>query len=73
MIDYVLTAAVGISAGVGALVSVDPARLQQHTLGICLAILFVITVVNLRGVRETGVAFLFPPIYSLARCSWSSE
>jgi len=60
MIDYVLTAAVGISAGVGALVSVDPARLQQHTLGICLAILFVITVVNLRGVRETGVAFLIP-------------
>jgi hypothetical protein len=34
--------------------------LQQHTLGICLAILFVITVVNLRGVRETGGAFLIP-------------
>jgi amino acid transporter len=60
MIDYVLTAAVGISAGVGALVSVDPARLQQHTLGLCLFILLLITVVNLRGVRETGVAFLVP-------------
>ncbi len=60
MIDYVLTAAVGISAGVGALVSVDPGRLQQHTLGLCLAILLVITVVNLRGVRETGGAFLIP-------------
>jgi amino acid transporter len=60
MIDYVLTAAVGISAGVGALVSIDPARLQQHTLGICLAILLLLTIVNLRGVRETGVAFLIP-------------
>jgi amino acid transporter len=60
MIDYVLTAAVGISAGVGALVSVDPARLQQHTVGLCLAILLLITVINLRGVRETGVAFLVP-------------
>jgi amino acid transporter len=60
MIDYILTAAVGISAGVGALVSIDPARLQQHTLGICLAILLLLTIVNLRGVRETGAAFLVP-------------
>jgi amino acid transporter len=60
MIDYVLTAAVGISAGVGALVSIDPGQLQRHTLGICLAILALLTVVNLRGVRETGIAFLVP-------------
>src|SRR5205807_9223309 len=53
MIDYVLTAAVGISAGVGALVSAAPG-LQPHTLLLCLAILFVITTVNLRGVREAG-------------------
>ena len=38
MIDYVLTAAVGISAGVGALVSAFP-RLEPHTLVLCLAIL----------------------------------
>src|ERR1700733_10716852 len=36
MIDYVLTAAVGISAGVGALVSAAP-KLQPHTLAMCLA------------------------------------
>ncbi len=60
MIDYVLTAAVGISAGVGALVSVDPGQLQKHTVGICLAILLLLTIVNLRGVRDTGVAFLVP-------------
>ena len=59
MIDYVLTAAVGISAGVGALVSAVP-RLQPHTLGVCLLILFLLTLVNVRGVRATGVAFLVP-------------
>ncbi len=59
MIDYVLTAAVGISAGVGALVSAVPS-LESRTLWLCLAILFVITVVNLRGVQETGGVFLLP-------------
>src|SRR5271170_3518641 len=57
MLDYVLTAAVGISAGVGALVSAVPS-LQPHTLAICLAILVVITLVNLRGIREAGVLFM---------------
>lgn len=59
MIDYVLTAAVGISAGVGALVSAIPA-LQSHTLALCLGILVIVTLVNLRGSRETGIAFLVP-------------
>src|SRR6202167_5816435 len=59
MIDYVLTAAVGISAGVGALVSALP-KLQPHTLGLCLLILLLLTAVNMRGVRDTGVAFLVP-------------
>ncbi len=59
MIDYVLTAAVGISAGVGALVSALP-RLQPHTLLLCLLILILLSFVNMRGVRDTGVAFLVP-------------
>jgi amino acid transporter len=59
MIDYVLTAAVGISAGVGALVSAVP-RLEPHTLQLCLAILAIITLVNLRGSRETGTLFMIP-------------
>jgi amino acid transporter len=59
MVDYVLTAAVGISAGVGALVSAVPS-LEKDTLLICLVILVIITVVNLRGVRETGGIFLVP-------------
>jgi amino acid transporter len=59
MLDYILVVAVGISAGVGALVSAAP-RLQSHTLALCLGILVVITIVNLRGVREAGVVFMIP-------------
>jgi amino acid transporter len=59
MIDYILVVAVGISAGVGALVSAAPS-LQPHTLSMCLAILAIVTLVNLRGVRDTGVVFLLP-------------
>ena len=59
MIDYVLTAAVGISAGVGALISAAPS-LQPHTLSICLGILALLTLVNMRGVHDTGVVFMVP-------------
>jgi len=59
MVDYVLTAAVGISAGVGALISAMPS-LQKHTLALCLVILVVVTLVNLRGVSESGGIFLVP-------------
>jgi amino acid transporter len=57
--DYILTAAVGISAGVGALVSAVPSWLP-HTVSLCAGILIVITVLNLRGVREAGSAFAVP-------------
>ena len=50
IIDYILVVAVGISAGVGALVSAIPS-LQPHTLMICIGILAAITLVNLRGIR----------------------
>jgi amino acid transporter len=59
MIDYILNAAVGISAGVGALISAFPA-LQPHTLALCLGILAVLTLVNMRGAKDTGAAFLIP-------------
>jgi amino acid transporter len=57
--DYILTAAVGISAGVGALVSAVPSLLP-HTMSICVGILIVITIINLRGVREAGLFFAVP-------------
>jgi amino acid transporter len=59
MIDYTLTAAVGISAGVGALISAVPS-LQPHTLQLCLAVLAILTLINMRGVHDTGVAFMIP-------------
>jgi amino acid transporter len=57
--DYILTAAVGISAGVGALVSAAPSLLP-HTVALCVGILIVITILNLRGVREAGSTFAVP-------------
>lgn len=66
MLDYILNVAVGISAGVGAIVSAIPA-LQPHTLSLCLSILLILTLVNLRGVREAGLAFM-APTYVFVAC-----
>ncbi len=65
MIDYILTVAVGISAGVGALVSAMP-EFQPHTLAICLGILALIAIINLRGLREAGIVFMVPTYLFLA-------
>src|ERR1700761_6477790 len=59
LIDYALDAAVGISTGIGALTSAVPS-LHPHTLLLCLCALALLTMVNLRGVNETGGAFLVP-------------
>jgi amino acid transporter len=59
MIDYILTAAVGISAGVTAMTSALP-KFQPHTLALCLGILAILAIVNLRGVKDTGTAFIVP-------------
>jgi amino acid transporter len=75
MIDYVLTVAVGISAGVGALVSAAPSLLP-HTLAICLGILALITIINLRGLRQAGIIFMVPTylfIFSLLGAIFSAS
>ena len=59
MTDYVLNVAVGISAGVGALISAVP-NLEPYTLTLCLAILILLTLVNLRGIGEAGRLFMLP-------------
>ena len=58
-LDYVLNVAVGISAGVAAVISAVPS-LHRHTVGLCLALLVVLTVINLRGVRASGGAWRVP-------------
>src|ERR1700736_5554360 len=59
MLDYLLNVAAGISDGIGALESAIP-WLQPHTLAACLVALVLITMVNLRGVRDAGTAFGLP-------------
>ena len=59
MVDYMLNVAVGISAGVGAFTSAVPA-LHAYTLPLCLGILVAITIVNLRGTKESGIALAVP-------------
>ena len=49
----------GHFGGVGALISAVPS-LQPHTLGLCLAVLAILTLVNMRGVHDTGVVFMIP-------------
>jgi amino acid transporter len=59
MLDYLLDVGVGISTGVGALTSAAPS-LRPHTLSLCLAILVVLTIINLRGVSDSGLIFMAP-------------
>jgi len=55
----VLNVAVGISAGVGALTSAVP-TLHPYTLALCLAILVLVTIMNLRGTIDAGRAWALP-------------
>ncbi len=61
LIDYLLNVAVGISAGIGAVISAFP-LLHAHTLLLCLIVLFTLTIINLRGIRESGLFFIFPTL-----------
>jgi amino acid transporter len=57
--DYVLTVAVSVAAGVFAITSAAPS-LASHQLALSLACVAILTVGNLRGVRESGLLFAFP-------------
>ncbi len=59
LVDYTLTVAISIAAGVGALSSAWPV-LIPWTVPLCLALLAVVTILNLRGVGESARAFLLP-------------
>ena len=59
VVDYTLTVAVSIAAGVASLQSAYPG-LSGATMPLCLTILAFITVLNLRGLGETARAFLLP-------------
>ncbi|MGW2934972.1 APC family permease [Streptomyces sp. NPDC001156] len=61
VLDYVLNVAVAVTAGVAALTSAFPA-LYDDRLWLCLAVLAVITAVNLRGIVESAKAFIVPTV-----------
>jgi amino acid transporter len=65
LISYVLTVAVSISAGVYALVSAVPA-LHDLKIALAVAIVALMTLINLRGVRESGTIFAVPTYLFIA-------
>jgi amino acid transporter len=62
LVDYTLTVAVSISAGVLAITSAFP-ELDPHRVAICLVFLTLLTVGNLRGIRESGQIFAVPTYF----------
>jgi amino acid transporter len=71
LVDYILTVSVSISAGVAAITSAAQgtsfAWLDDHRVAICLTLIFLIAVANLRGVRESGALFA-GPTYAFLVC-----
>lgn len=63
--DYILTVAVSISGGVAAITSAYP-KLLPHAVALCVLSIVVLMVVNLRGVRESGIAFSVPTYLFIA-------
>ena len=61
LVDYILTVAVSISAGVAAIVSIPAFRhLAEHRVLIGLALILLISLANLRGIKESGRLFAIP-------------
>ena len=61
LVDYILTVAVSVSAGVAAIVSAF-GNLAPYRVEICVVFIFLITLANLRGLKESGALFA-PPTY----------
>lgn len=59
MVDYVMTVAVSIAASVENLVSAFP-TVRTQSVALCVGFIGVLTVMNLRGVRESGTLFAIP-------------
>ena len=62
LVDYTLTVSVSISAGVLAITSAFPS-LDQYRVQLCLLFLTLLTVGNLRGIRESGRIFAIPTYF----------
>ncbi len=65
LVDYILTVAVSVAGGVLAIRTATGFD-TQWTVPICLVCVFVMTVMNLRGVKESGAAFAGPTYFYIA-------
>jgi amino acid transporter len=68
LVDYILTVAVSISSGVAAVLSIPTFRgLEDQRVLLCVALVAIVTIANLRGIKESGRAFAVPTyIYIVA-------
>ena len=68
LVDYILTVAVSISSGVAAIISIPTFRgLVEYRVPMCLILVLLVTVANLRGIKESGKLFAVPTyIYILS-------
>src|SRR3989338_2084830 len=64
LIDYVLTVSVSITAGVAAITSAFP-NFYEHRVGLCLFLILIMTLANLRGVKESASIFALPTYFFL--------
>jgi len=62
LMDYILTVSVSVSSGVAQIISAYPSLFAYRVL-ICVVCVVLITVINLRGVRESGAAFAIPSYF----------
>jgi len=60
--DYILTVAVSVSAGVAQIVSAYPA-LDPYRIGVGVAAVLLIMLINLRGIKESGAFFALPTYF----------
>jgi amino acid transporter len=62
LLDYTLTVAVSISSGVAQILSAYPS-LDRYRIAIAILAVFLIMLINLRGVKESGIAFAVPTYF----------
>ena len=62
LVDYVLTVAVSVAGGTAAIISAFP-ELAQYRVQLCVVFVVLMTLANLRGLKESGALFA-PPVYA---------
>ena len=67
MVDYVMTVAVSVASGVAAITSAFPSLFHYRVI-ICVGVIVVVALANLRGMKESGRLFALPTYAFIALC-----